>query len=167
MTFFAFLCAADFVELERAFLKRFLMADFPWCTLAFFKELCGALLGELLEAFFLLLCATFFPLRGFALFFVLGLAVGHLLHLTRGAVLRLALVLELVGTHLDIRSLIIQFRTGKFITITCSLVVVHCGDTTSCHSRRQDCFTMGEYPDQAGIAIKARHMNFMLIKYVR
>merc|ERR1719495_808047 len=100
VTFFPFLCAADFVELERAFLKRFLMADFPWCTLAFFKELGGAFLGELLKAFFLLLCATFLPLRGVALFFMLSLAVGHLLHLARRAVLRCALVLELVGTHL-------------------------------------------------------------------
>ena len=143
------------------------MADFPWCALALFKELGGTLLGELLEAFFLLLCATFFPLRGLALFFVLGLAVGHLLHLARGAVLRCALVLQLVGTHLDISNLIIQFRIGKLDTITCSLVVVHCGDTTSCHSRRQDCFTMGEYPDQAGTTINAKHMNFMMIKYLR
>merc|ERR1719282_360256 len=100
VAFFAFLCAADFVELKRAFLKRFLMADFPWCALAFFKEFGGTLLGELFIALFLLLCATFLPLRGLALFFVLCLAVGHLLHLTRGAVLRCALVLELVGTHL-------------------------------------------------------------------
>merc|ERR1719268_672283 len=102
MAFFTFLCAADFIELERAILERFFMADLPWCALAFFKELRGALLGELLEAFFLLLCATFFPLRGIALFFMLGLAVGHLLHLARGAVLRCALVLELIGTHLFI-----------------------------------------------------------------
>ena len=54
------------------------MADFPWCALTFFKELGGTLLGELLKALFLLLCATFLPLRGLALLFVLGLAVGHL-----------------------------------------------------------------------------------------
>merc|ERR1719220_1476374 len=100
VAFFAFLCDADFVELERAFLKRFLMADFPWCTLAFFKELGGTLLGKLLETFFLLLCATFLPLRGVALFFMLSLAVGHLLHRARGAVHSLALILKLVGTDL-------------------------------------------------------------------
>merc|ERR1719167_596172 len=102
VAFFAFFCAADFIELKRTFLKRFLMADFPWCALAFFKELGGTLLGELLKAFFLLLCATFLPLRGVALFFVLGLTVNHLLHLARGAVLRCALVLELIGTNLFI-----------------------------------------------------------------
>ena len=26
---------------------------------------------------------------------------------------------------------------------------------------------MGEYPDQAGTAIKARHINFIVIKYLR
>merc|ERR1719268_445790 len=50
---------------------------------------------------------------------------------------------------------------------TCSLVVVHWGDTTSCHSRRQDCFWVGEYPDQAGSAIKARNINLIVIKYLR
>merc|ERR1711962_1151644 len=104
VAFFAFLCATDFVELERTFLKRFLMADFPWTALAFFMELNGTLLGELFIAFFLLLCATYFPLRGVTLFFMFSLAVGHLLHRARGAVLRLALVLKLVGTNLFDRS---------------------------------------------------------------
>merc|ERR1719220_1393863 len=104
VAFFPFLCAADFVELERAFLKRFLMADFPWTALAFFMEFSGTLLGELFIALFLLLCPTYFPLRGVALFFMFSLAVGHLLHRARGAVLRLALILKLVGTNLFDRS---------------------------------------------------------------
>ena len=106
MAFFAFLCAADFVELERAFLKRFLMANFPWTALAFFIEFSGTLLGELFIALFLLLCPAYFPLRGVALFFMFSLAVGHLLHRARGAVLRLALVLKLVGTNLEMIRLI-------------------------------------------------------------
>ena len=101
VAFFAFLCAADFVELKRAFLKRFLMADFPWTALAFFMEFSGTFLGELFIALFLLLCPTYFPLRGVALLFVLSLAVGHLLHRARGAVLRLALILKLVSTDLQ------------------------------------------------------------------
>ena len=106
MTFFTFLCAADFVELERAFLKRFLMADFPWTTLAFFMELSGTLLGELFITLFLLLCATYFPLRGVALFFMFSLAVGHLLHRARCTVLSLALILKLIGTDLQMINLI-------------------------------------------------------------
>ena len=77
------------------------MANFPWCALAFFKELGGTLLSELFIALFLLLCPTYFPLRGVALFFMFSLAVGHLLHRARGAVLRLALILKLVGTNLE------------------------------------------------------------------
>ena len=101
MAFFAFFCAADFVELERALLKRFLMADFPRTALAFFMVFSGTFLGELFIALFLLLCPTYLPLRGFALFFMLSLAVGHLLHRARGAVLRLALILKLVSTDLQ------------------------------------------------------------------
>merc|ERR1719153_908463 len=67
-------------------------------------ELSGTLLGELFMAFFLLLCATYFPLGGVALFFMFSLAVGHLLHRARGAVLSLALILKLVGTDLFNRS---------------------------------------------------------------
>merc|ERR1719370_298095 len=104
VAFFAFLCAADFVELERAFLKRFLMADLPWTALAFFMEFSGTFLGEFFITLFLLLCATYFPLRGVALFFMFSLAVGHLLHRARGAVLRLALILKLVSTDLFNRS---------------------------------------------------------------
>merc|ERR550534_1931735 len=67
-------------------------------------ELSCTMLGELFIAFFLLLCATYCPLRGVALFFMFSLAVGHLLHRARGAVLRLALILKLVGTDLFDRS---------------------------------------------------------------
>ena len=77
------------------------MANFPRCALAFFKELGGTLLGELFIALFLLFCPAYFPLRGVALFFMFSLAVGHLLHRARGAVLRLALILKLVGTNLE------------------------------------------------------------------
>ena len=104
-------------------MKRFLMANFPWCALAFLIELRGTLLSELLEALFLLLYATFLPLRGVALLFVLGLAVGHLLHRAGGAVLGRALVLELIGTNLRNKSFIIQLMRGE--TNTCTLVVVH------------------------------------------
>merc|ERR1712240_424299 len=82
-------------------MKRFLMADFPRTALAFFMEISGTFLGELFIALFLLLCAAYFPLRGVALFFMFGLAVGHLLHRARGAVLSLALILKLVGTDLQ------------------------------------------------------------------
>merc|ERR1719516_56822 len=102
VTFFAFFCTANFIELQRAFLKRFLMANFPLCALAFLIELRSTLLRKLFEALFLLLYATFLPLSGVALFFVLGLAVGHLLHRAGGAVLRRALVLELISTNLFI-----------------------------------------------------------------
>merc|ERR1719494_869692 len=96
-------CALAFlIELQRALLKRFLMANFPWCALAFLIELRGTLLGELLEALFLLLYATFLPLRDVALLFVLSLAVSHLLHRAGGAVLRRALVLQLIGANLFI-----------------------------------------------------------------
>merc|ERR1719370_1220461 len=67
-------------------------------------EFSGTLLGELFITLFLLLCPTYLPLRGVALFFMLSLAVGHLLHRARGAVLRLALILKLVGTDLFDRS---------------------------------------------------------------
>merc|ERR1719348_2805941 len=102
VAFFAFFCAANFIELQRAFLKRFLMANFPWCALAFLIEFSGTLLSKLFEALFLLLYATFLPLRGVAPFLVLSLAVGHLLHHAGGAVLCCALVLELIGTNLFI-----------------------------------------------------------------
>ena len=89
------------------------MANFPWCALAFLIELRGTLLGELFKALFLLLYATFLPLRGVALFLVLSLAVGHLLHRAGGAVLRRALVLELIGTNLRNKSFIIQLMRGE------------------------------------------------------
>merc|ERR1719150_2406954 len=67
-------------------------------------EFSGTLLSELFIALFLLFCPAYFPLRGVALFFMFSLAVGHLLHRARGAVLRLALILKLVSTDLFDRS---------------------------------------------------------------
>ena len=90
------------------------MANFPRCTLTLLIELRGALLSELFEALFLLLYPTFLPLCGVALFFVLNLAVGHLLHRARGAVLRRALFLELIGTNLNNKSYVILFMRGQF-----------------------------------------------------
>ena len=70
------------------------------CPCIHIEELCSTLLGELFIALFLLLCATYFSLHGVALFFVLFLTVGHLLHRPRGAALCLALILDFFSTGL-------------------------------------------------------------------
>ena len=112
------------------------------CPCIHIEELCSTLLGELFIALFLLLCATYFSLHGVALFFVLFLTVGHLLHRPRGAALCLALILDFFSTGLHVISSILsqfQVRIIKIIKITCSVTVVYWRDIASCNSGRQTC----------------------------
>merc|ERR1719234_1259402 len=97
--------AADLVELCGALLRRLRLALLFWLVLALLGVFTLALFHELVVTLLFVFCVTLLFLLNLAELLVLGLALGIVLGLTRCGVLRLALVLQLLPTHLFRRSL--------------------------------------------------------------
>merc|ERR1719430_858282 len=100
--------AADLVVLCGALLRRLRVALLFRLVLALLGVFSLALFQELVVTLIFMLCATLLSLHHLAELLVLRLALGIVLGLTRCAVLRLALVLQLLPTHLFRRSLAIR-----------------------------------------------------------
>merc|ERR1719268_502214 len=97
--------AADLVVLCSALLRRLCVALLFWLVLALFGVFSLALFHKLVVTLLLKFCVTLLSLHQLAELLELRLALGIVLCLTRCAVLRLALVLQLLPTHLFCRSL--------------------------------------------------------------
>merc|ERR1719244_2501017 len=97
--------AADLVVLGGAVLRRLRVALLFWLVLALFSVFSLALFQELVVTLLVKFCVTLLSLHDLAELLVLRLALGIVLGLTRCAVLSLALVLQLLPTHLFRRSL--------------------------------------------------------------
>merc|ERR1719357_1336545 len=97
--------AADLVVLGGALLRRLRVALLFRLVLALLGVFSLALFQELVVTLIFMFCATLLSLHYLAELLVLSFALGIVLGLTRCAVLRLALVLQLLPTHLFRRSL--------------------------------------------------------------
>merc|ERR1719268_495999 len=91
---------ADLVVLGGALLRRLRVALLFWLVLALLGVFSLALFHELLVTLLLRFCVTLLSLHQLAELLELRLALGIVLGLTRCAVLSLALVLQLLPTHL-------------------------------------------------------------------
>merc|ERR1719153_1063497 len=100
--------AADLVVLGGAVLRRLRVALLFWLVLALFGVFSLALVHELVVTLLLMFCVTLLSLHKLAELFILRLALSTVLGLTGCAVLRLALVLQLLPTHLFRRSLALR-----------------------------------------------------------
>ena len=98
--FLLVLSATDLGVLGRALLGRLVVANLSRRISALLGVFCGALLVELLVAFLLVLGFALLLVGGLAQLLVLRLALPLVLCLAGGAELGLALVLELLHTHL-------------------------------------------------------------------